>query len=362
MNITKETRNGTPFTRISDPVLHYTVGYFTNNSWLDDDNVLVSEGKGRTDFSDATIYLVNLVEGTKKTIVEHCRGFNYLLHDTTLFYIRDKVLHSIDLNTNEDKEICTCEYGISLPHCTSDGKYISWETHKDGRHACYVVEVETGKVELAFEKSFEPPFDCTNHYMICPTDHNKIFFAHEGNTEYITNRLWLWEKDKGMRCIAKQYLDEDGNLGDCFGHECWAPDGKGLWFVKYPVSPQPPKGLSYVDLEGNQRIAVYGKYPYWHVSCSADGKYLAADTQLRTYAGPIIEGLTEEEMSLVYDTDCCLINLETGEEKAVISVVTNSKHPCHPHPALSPNSKWMCFHDFVDGQVTVGFVKLEDVK
>ena len=210
-------------------------------------------------------------------------------------------------------------------------------------------------------KVFAPPFAACDHYMICPTDKDKVFFAHEGTTEYISNRLWLWEKDKGMRCIAKQYLDEDGNLGDCFGHESWAPDGKGLWFVKYPVSPQPPRGISYVDVEGNQKVAMYGKYNYWHVSCSADGRFLGADTQICKYDGPELPMVSEEDMKLVYDSQCCLVNLATGEEKVVIDVVTNSKHPGHPHPAFSPNSKWMCFHDFVDGKVVVGFARIEDV-
>lgn len=362
MRITKENRNGIPYIRISDSKMHYSVGYFTINCWIDDDNLIVNESDYRSDFSDSRVYLVNLVEGTKHLLVEHCGA--RIVYGRTLYYVWKKNLYSLDIDTMEIKKICNCEYDLSMPHITSDGRYISFEMYdnKVGCRGACLVDVVTGEAAEAFYKVFAEPFPTANHVMICPTDHNKIFFSHEGDTHYVSNRLWLYEKDKGMRCIAKQYLDEDGNLGDCFGHECWAPDGKGLWFVKYPVSPKPPKGLSYVDLEGNQKIAVYGKYPYWHVSCSADGKYLAADTQICKYAGPKMESVSEEDMKLVYDSDCCVINLETGEEKAVIRVVTNSKHPCHPHPRFSPNSKWLCFQDFVDGQVTVGFVNMEDVK
>jgi hypothetical protein len=264
----------------------------------------------------------------------------------------------MQIDTLETKKICHLDGGgFGTMHMTNDGKYISIET--GGR--TFLVDLESGNTEYVISKKFAPPFWESDHYIVCPTDKNKMFFAHEGDTRYVSNRLWLYEHGKGMRCIAKQRLDEDGNLGDCFGHESWAPDGKGLWFVKYRDSTIFPKGISYVDLEGNQQNAIYGKYPYWHASCSADGRYLAADAITGDYNGPRFSSFTDEQMALVCECDCCIVNLKTGEERSVIKALTFLEYPDHPHPSFSTNAKWMVYHDVVDGRVTLGFVKLEDI-
>lgn len=354
MQITKEVKNGVPYIQIADSVCQYSYGYFTHNQWVDEDTLVVGEI-----FPDnqKKAHLVNIAEGTSKLLVDH--AVSRVVHGRTLYYMDEGELFAMQVDTMETKKICrfkTPELGTL--HMTNDGRYMSVEV----REVVYLVDLETGEIyDEIQKKKFAPPFSVSDHYKICPTDKNKVFFAHEGTTTYISNRLWLYERNKGMRCIAKQQLDADGNLGDCFGHESWAADGKGLWFVKYRDSTVFPKGISYVDLEGNQQNAIYGKYPYWHVSCSADGRYLAADAITGDYNGPRFTNHSDEEMARVYECDCCVVNLATGEEHSVIKALTNSDHPGHPHPSLSPHAKWMVFHDVVDGRVAACFVKLEDV-
>ena len=77
--------------------------------------------------------------------------------------------------------------------------------------------------------------------MLCyrrPIAINCFIAADDGNSHYVTNRLECCadigkQTDKN---IAKQDMDENGCLTECFGHEIWAPDGKGLYFVKYSDS------------------------------------------------------------------------------------------------------------------------------
>ena len=84
--------------------------------------------------------------------------------------------------------------------------------------------------------------------MICPTDKDLFFFAHEGNTEYISNRLWLYDhKSKTMRNIAKQSLNENGDISECYGHEAWSHNGEGLYFVKYDSN-----GCSIYEISSNK--------------------------------------------------------------------------------------------------------------
>ena len=177
--------------------------------------------------------------------------------------------------------------------------------------------------------------------MINPFDPEQVFFAHEGNTFYVSNRLWLFDTQSGMHCIAKQRLDEEGNLGDCFGHECWAADGQGLYFVKYACSPLPPRGICYVSITGEQTDVLYGKYPYWHVSAAPNGRHLAADTQSGTFSG------------------VCLIDTETGRECMPIQARTTWSHPCHPHPSFSPDSRTVGFQDLDSERITLCFMDLE---
>ena len=245
MNITDEVRKGLKYIRISDPDYDYTYGYFTNSQWIDDDRLVITEIDADKNHK---CYLVNLETKESRLLLDH--RASKVAYGSTIYYIYENYLWAIDVDTMKKKQICHFDesMGVGMPHITKDGKFMSVECSEKGKEygGAYIVDVEKGEIIEEIRKVFAPPFAACDHYMICPTDKDKVFFAHEGTTEYISNRLWLWEKDKGMRCIAKQYLDEDGNLGDCFGHESWAPDGKGLWFVKYPVSPQPPRGISYL--------------------------------------------------------------------------------------------------------------------
>ena len=190
-----------------------------------------------------------------------------------------------------------------------------------------------------FTKKFAPPFTVSNHMMLSPTDPDTIFFSHEGVTFYVSNRLWIAKLGEEPRNIAKQKLNADGDLGDCFGHECWAADGKGLYFVKYPCSPEPPRGLCYVDLATNEVKMLFSKFPYWHVSADNGGRYLAADTQ-------------SGDRSWV-----CLADMKTGEEIQLADCRINWVHPCHPHPHFNTNDTKLAFHELVDaGQVVVGIM------
>ncbi len=102
------------------------------------------------------------------------------------------------------------------------------------------------EIGFFYERNFKKPFNDVAHLMVCPENHELMFFCHEGETFYISNRLWLYDMGTGKEWnIAKQTLDRDGNLGDCFGHEMWTPDGKGLYFVKYDCSSLPSASASF---------------------------------------------------------------------------------------------------------------------
>lgn len=351
MIFSTETGNLTPFLRLSDPVYHYTFGYYSNNSWVNDHQIIL----GRFKSSDPTkplpdssrevpgetqLVLADLEKQTETLLPLPFTDF--VVHQNHLYYVKGgQTLCHMDLDSGAQSELCTSPR-MSFPHMTADGNYLNWhqlgtETEPDTGMR---INLKTGAITKFFEKRFSKPFSTANHMMICPTNPDLMFFSHEGTTEYVSNRLWLASPGKEPFHIAKQELNKSGDLGDCFGHECWAPDGKGLYFVKYPCSPEPPRGICYVTLDDpDAHQILYSKYRYWHVSASPNGRYLGSDTQDGDYSG------------------VCLIDQETGTEQMLVKARCNWVHPCHPHPHFNPGSTGFAFHELDEqGQVTVGII------
>lgn len=325
-------------TLVSD-VYQYTFGYYSRNPWMTDDVCIMARAKDFHDNSERPTLVA--VDYSNKKVYElgiPCGNSEFVVYGSLIYYDSNGVMYEYDIDSKTTRKIAEMP-GMTFPHMTFDGKYINWEADRDGKCCGFVCEIATGKITELCAMSFSKPFNIANHMMVCPTDPDKLFFAHEGTTEYISNRLWLAEKGRAPRNIARQHLDQNGNLGDCFGHEMWAPDGKKIWFVKYPCSPQPPRGVGCVDIDTGYTEIKFSKYRYWHVSASRDGKYLGADTQ-ETPCGVVV------------------IDLATGEERRIADAYINWVHPCHPHPCFSPSSKYVMYHHLIGDKTTVSNFRL----
>jgi len=358
MKILNEVINGYPVRYITDDTYHYSFGYYSANKWVDSHRVVLvrsTEPELKAFSRHAELVLVDIEAETEEFLTaltpSPARAYGsgyiegYVVCGWDLYYLQKSeqsdALWHMDLKTRATRQLYTHPNDLYFPHITADGRFLNLEIHPSTdreKYVCLRVDTQSGKAETLFEKRFQQPLPEVTHIMISPTDPDTVFFCHEGNTFYISNRLWLYTKEHGMHCIAKQRLDEEGNLGDCFGHECWAPDGKGLWFVKYPCSPLPPRGLCYVSTEGEQSDVLYQKYPYWHVCCAPNNRYLAADTQSSGFSG------------------VCFIDTETGKEIMAVKAGTTWQHPTHPHPSFSLDSKHLIFHEWKDEHVMLGLI------
>lgn len=336
----------------------YSCGYYSQNCWVDDNRLVLSRTKKSSDKESSVtdFILVDLNDKTEKVLLSYEGASNtaHVVFKNTLYYVEDAMLLcSLDVDTLERKEIYRAkDEPIRFPHMTADGRYMNW--FYEGNSAqkdiwtCYRIDLETGEIVKMVEKAFLPPFKVANHFMICPTNPDIMFFAHEGDTTYITNRLWIAEKGKEPYNIAKQRLDNNGNLIDCFGHESWAADGKGLYFVKYACSPEPPWGVGYVDLQSREARILYTKYKCWHVCAAPNGRYLAAD-------------LAPEKTDVdgVEQTGICLIDMKNNTEIIIANVNNHKKHPGHPHPQFNPSCKRICFHHAIDmDTLAVGIIDI----
>ena len=318
---------------IHDDRYHYTSGYYTDNRWLDDDTLIIARSK----FPDKEyneLVRVSLKDESIELICDDVKGWSsHVVWKDLVYYTDGQEIRVIDTKTNEKKVIYKRDFdeisSFCMPSITNDGKTICiYGCNDDVGGFFATVDVETGKCRKMLSKKFAPPFITANHGMICPENPDRIFFAHEGITFSVSNRLWIYDAklDKAWN-IAKQNLDEDGNLADCFGHEMWAPDGKGMYFTKYPCSPKGPKGVCYVDIETGKIDVLYSKYNYWHTGVSRDGKFILADTT--------DNGTTYSEVVVIDRSD----NTETIIDTPEISW----NHPCHPHPQMSPDNTKVCY-------------------
>ena len=330
---------------IADEKYHYTSGYYSENKWLDNDTVILARcedekigdsEEGWDPDKKVELVKVSLENGTVEVIDNDINDAEFLVYGNYIYLSCPVGLKRYNLETNCSELIYKCDYFrgengaekniegeracIRGPHITNDGKYISFFV---GGVKCLFIRfnTETFEVEEIFRKGFRKPFCYANHLMICPENKDLFFYAHEGEAVYVTNRLWLYDHKEGIdRNIARQRLDEDGYLGDCYGHECWSADGKGMYFCKYPnISAIQPTGICYVDAKTGQQEILYTKYKYWHVCAGKDGRYITADTQYEPFRSEIV-----------------VIDTETGEETVVDMPPMTAVHPCHPHPQLSP--------------------------
>lgn len=334
---------------ICDEKLHYSSGYFVTNKWIDNDTFVAVRSEDEEIGDKNELVKISLKDMSIEVLEKNIRSPLYpTAYENKVYYCGSKGI--MELNLNDNTKRCVCESQAIALQLTADGKYASaFITHEDTETPSefYRINIATGEIEKICEKTFEKPLYLANHLMISPTDKDMFFFAHEGNTRYVSNRLWLYNsKTEKSWNIAKQKLNQNGDLGDCFGHEMWAADGKGIYFVKYCCSPEKPTGICYADIQTGNYELLYSKFKYWHVGVSQDGKFLTADTQYNW------------ELGL---SEVVVIDTETGEEFVVDMPHMTGVHPCHPHPQLSPDNKKIIYTalDKKSGQtcIKVGYLK-----
>ena len=238
---------------IGDTKYHCTAGYFPDNKWLDNDTFVYQRSEDPTIACEdwegkvtSELVRLSLKDNSEEVLLsDRIFGYHYVIFGDKIYYSDRKNLKVFDIKskktdilyTNNDYYPDDNAMALMCPTVTNDGKYISvYISGRNPEHSMakiIVLETETGHVRYTFEAGgFARPFQYADHVMICPTDPDLVYFCHEGTTEYVSNRMWLYDAKSGKKYnFAKQRLDEDGNLGDCFGHEMWAPDGRGMYFV-----------------------------------------------------------------------------------------------------------------------------------
>lgn len=302
--------------------------YFTAMSWMSDNRHIVVDAK----INNFRCQYVKFDTVTGKSTVlaeDEQWASGAVSPDDKLYYYKGNKIVAIDLHSLEKRIVCTHESGKSFQgplSFTNDGKTMGTYMYDSGG-ACSLgtIDVATGNLREVAIPQFEQPYSVANHAMINPVYPDLVYYAHEGKTEFIPDRLWVADMRTGeVKNIYRQKRLDDGTLVEYCGHEMWAASGEGMYFVKYNPSPLKPTGVFYADKWGSHWEFINGDYAYWHACASPDGKHLVADTH-----------------ELV--TKIVLIDAQTKTSKLLCQHKMWWNHPGHPHPSFSPDGKKVTF-------------------
>lgn len=219
----------------------------------------------------------------------------------------------------------------ALPGITADGREVVVGVVRNGRYGAYHLDVPGNKGRILFEFDWH-----ANHFHFCPHDKNWIAFSHEGRCDLIPDRVWAWHAELapgGKVAFDQQSADEGGFIQ--VGHERWCFHDTSALVVAYGSNPAVERGVYEAFPDGRPSKFVY-QGQAWHVNVSADGRWAAIDTMGAHY--------TDADADQ-FASDILVIDLRTGDRRVAARSRIGASHPSHPHPAFSPDGRFIFFNE-----------------
>lgn len=195
------------------------------------------------------------------------------------------------------------------------------------------VDVGSGKVATLLSKNWR-----VGHAHYVPGDESWVAFCHEGPTEKIPDRVWVWHAEKAPegRCVFDQKSEDPKEFLNV-GHERWGFTGASGLAVAYGCSPAGPRGLWEVFADGRPARRVFANDRCWHCDVSRDGRFALADTT-GTWNLPGCGWQGDDK-----NRSILLVNMATGKHVALGSA-GGDRHPYHPHPVFAPDGRSVLFN------------------
>lgn len=344
---------GREYIEISDEKLCVAHNYFTVSSFTSDGKrvVLSSFEDDGTTKPPCKYFVLDLESGSYEYLAEAKKWeTGGVSCDDKLYFSEENRLYCTDIESKKTELLWEApeNHNFHGPvSTTNDGRYAGVYWAKNEENSTFgVYDTKEREMKVVTQVSFMPPFTFADHGMICPTTPELMFFAHEGSTFYVTDRLWLMNTVTGeTRNLYKQKLTPEGANADCVGHESWKKDGKGLFFIKYSVSPEGPTGIYFTDLEGNAKC-INSDASHWHVAPDSEGKFTVSDTG-----------------SAGVESDIMLTDVNSGTTVKLEHIDRWPNHPGHPHPCFSPDGSRVIYtFKKPDGNLAVAIMNIEDLR
>ena len=141
------------------------------------------------------------------------------------------------------------------------------------------------------------------------------------------------------------------------GHERWCFHEASAVTVAYGACPVGPRGLYKVYADPNRHAKLISESNRdWHCNVSRDGKLCVVDT-----TGPF-DAPGKGWENAQGQNDIVLVDAQTGKRTKLASTQSQF-HPWHPHPAFTPDSRWVVYNDFNGNgdqpRSRIGFIEIQ---
>jgi hypothetical protein len=222
--------------------------------------------------------------------------------------------------------------------------------HQNGSNRALEVDLATGGVKKLFTIDWD-----ANHFHYCPHDENWVAFSHDGATEVTPDRCWVWHAEHAPRGrLAFDQASEQDGVRLCVGHDRWCFHDVSAYAVAYAVSPAGKRGLYEVFGDGRLAQLRWHSDVLWHCTMDTSGRFVAADTTGPFRQEPFSDAEYQrhtdnwrrhDSVKKPMTVDVVVLDLQRQRSLHVAEAWTE-KHPYHPHPAISPDGRWVAWNDW----------------
>ena len=328
--------------------------YFTSWAFVGDgaDNtILVSNRSGAYQWYLLEIpaaRLVQLTAGERLSPNMAC-----VARSGRLFYFDGPALHSVKVDTLEDRELYRVPVGFkpALPTCSADGRYVAFAYCQET-----ALSTETGRIYATMhERYYQHPHSVVmridaekgeavaawgeptwiSHVLIHPTQPNLILFCHEGGGTCVAQRMWIFNlDDKQMRKAAPLYPQKPGE--SCV-HEYFTQQGDvGFQYSLDREGGRREEYNAFIRPDGTwvRQYLLPGNRP-GHVQSNSDNTLVVGD---RVYLGP---GDKEDSKYIGLMTH---VNGRVQQRRLAWHGSSGLTQASHGHPSFSPDDRWVIYN------------------
>jgi oligogalacturonide lyase len=329
--------------------------YFTSWAFVGDDSdrtLFVSDRSGHNQWHMLQISAGKLVQLTD---IAH-RPNGCVARNGHLFYFDGNTLHSLNVDTLEDRALYTVPPGFRPggPTCTADGRYVAFvyrveypvstangliyssmqeEYYQRGNSIIMRVDTATGAAKAVWGEMME-----ISHVLIHPTHPNIVLFCHEGGSSVVSQRMWIVDIDQKVARKAVPLYPQTANEG-CV-HEFWTQQGDvGVQYFMDRGDKRDEYNL-FIRPDGTWiRQYLYPDRRPGHIQSNSDNTLLIGDCAYRT---PDDEDGNQYMALMTHDNGLVRIRRLSWHRSSWLN------EEAHPHASFSPDDRWVIYNSDIE--------------